>query len=75
MYTVLIVSLGLIKINSSEIAESPWVLGLEKEIGDIEVVDLKREGVMTGFFFFFLSFLGLLLWHVEFPRLGVYSEL
>ena len=38
---------------------------------------MKECGSRLFFFFFFvfLPFLGLLLWHMEVPRLGVESEL
>ena len=35
----------------------------------------ELSAFLSDFFFFFLSFLGLHLWHMEVPRLGVESEL
>ena len=42
--------------------------------GKKDSIKLKNLSIYIDFFFF-LVFLGLYLWHVEVPRLGVKSEL
>ena len=48
---------------------------ISKHIETRRVTEGPVSLTCSFFFFFFLVFLGLLLWHIEVPRLGVQSEL